>query len=335
MTDETYTGVNGTIRANANSLTLTKSGLGVDKTPRSIPLGALSGVRMTAPTSLGTRGYLTLGLGGEDAAELGMMKAANDTNSVLFKRGEQHAAFQRLHDWLLLVIDQNRSSGVDATSVAFDAPAKSKLEVQSDTVAADKEARQLARQEKAAVRTTDKEAREVAKQEQLAADLARYGAQVQKFMFGVKSVALYEKGYVRVGTFKLGEYEQLRSVKYGRTVRDKSAGGRAAAAMMTGGLSMLTSNEKLNLFLTIATDKRVHSLHVEGGRSDEKAGMAIEVAGNALIEGLRAAPVPPTQIQVAQLDIADQIRKLADLHSAGILTDAEFSAKKADLLGRM
>jgi hypothetical protein len=30
-----------------------------------------------------------------------------------------------------------------------------------------------------------------------------------------------------------------------------------------------------------------------------------------------------------------QIRKLADLHEAGILTDEEFAAKKSELLARM
>jgi hypothetical protein len=33
--------------------------------------------------------------------------------------------------------------------------------------------------------------------------------------------------------------------------------------------------------------------------------------------------------------ITEQLRQLAELHSSGVLTDAEFSAKKADLLDRM
>jgi len=36
-----------------------------------------------------------------------------------------------------------------------------------------------------------------------------------------------------------------------------------------------------------------------------------------------------------QDDIPAQIGKLAELHTAGILTDAEFEAKKRDLLDRM
>lgn len=49
-----------------------------------------------------------------------------------------------------------------------------------------------------------------------------------------------------------------------------------------------------------------------------------------------AAPGPTVIQQAAPApDLADQIRKLSDLHAAGILTDEEFVAKKADLLARM
>jgi hypothetical protein len=41
---------------------------------------------------------------------------------------------------------------------------------------------------------------------------------------------------------------------------------------------------------------------------------------------------PPVAISE---DVPAQIRKLADLHDAGIVTDEEFAAKKADLLARM
>jgi Short C-terminal domain len=34
-------------------------------------------------------------------------------------------------------------------------------------------------------------------------------------------------------------------------------------------------------------------------------------------------------------DILTSIERLAELHARGILTDAEFSAKKAELLGRL
>ncbi len=42
-----------------------------------------------------------------------------------------------------------------------------------------------------------------------------------------------------------------------------------------------------------------------------------------------AAPTVPVP------DVTEQLRKLGELHAAGILTDAEFSAKKAELLDRL
>ena len=42
-----------------------------------------------------------------------------------------------------------------------------------------------------------------------------------------------------------------------------------------------------------------------------------------------AAPPPPA----AEADPIEQIKKLSELHAQGILTDEEFSAEKAKLLG--
>jgi hypothetical protein len=46
-----------------------------------------------------------------------------------------------------------------------------------------------------------------------------------------------------------------------------------------------------------------------------------------------AAPVPPTPATAD--DAAASLERLADLHARGIITDAEFEAKKAELLGRI
>jgi hypothetical protein len=49
----------------------------------------------------------------------------------------------------------------------------------------------------------------------------------------------------------------------------------------------------------------------------------------------RRNPGPAAQIAELTEIIVGQIRKLAELHEAGILTEEEFAAKKADLLGRL
>ena len=54
--------------------------------------------------------------------------------------------------------------------------------------------------------------------------------------------------------------------------------------------------------------------------------------------GLPASPVtaaPGGVASAATPDPLDQIRKLSELHQAGVLTDEEFTAKKAELLGEL
>jgi hypothetical protein len=45
------------------------------------------------------------------------------------------------------------------------------------------------------------------------------------------------------------------------------------------------------------------------------------------------APAPPAPAAAQGQDVVEQIKQLADLHSQGILTDDEFAAQKAKLLG--
>ncbi len=55
--------------------------------------------------------------------------------------------------------------------------------------------------------------------------------------------------------------------------------------------------------------------------------------------GQRAVPSPPAAVRAPETapghDVVGTIEKLAELHRKGILTDAEFSAKKTELLGRL
>lgn len=47
------------------------------------------------------------------------------------------------------------------------------------------------------------------------------------------------------------------------------------------------------------------------------------------------APVAPVPVPAAGTSVMDQIAQLGQLHDAGILTDDEFAAKKADLLAKL
>lgn len=175
---------------------------------------------------------------------------------------------------------------------------------------------------------------------QKAASAAQAGSLVIQKSFGTSTIAIYDGGFVRVSKVlnsmtALTPYEKLRSIKYSEQVQDRGSLSNAAYRLPGA------SKQKRSLYLTIATDRKVHTLSTEaevlGG--DVKSGRALEAAGQAVLDShgssaaatAQAGGVPPT----AAPDIADQIKKLADLHAAGILTDDEFATKKADLLHRM
>lgn len=65
-----------------------------------------------------------------------------------------------------------------------------------------------------------------------------------------------------------------------------------------------------------------------------------KVDGKALVDDVRArisdAPAAPaTAPAAAAVDPVEQLKKLAELRDAGVLTSEEFEAKKADLMGRI
>lgn len=113
--------------------------------------------------------------------------------------------------------------------------------------------------------------------------------------------------------------------------------------MATGGLNLLASKEKVQAYLSIATDRTVHQLSSsQTSASEDKQGMAIEAAGQSVLDLKRhapgAAPAPIVMQQEAApaaKSIAEQIRDLAALHADGILSDEEFATTKASLLSQM
>jgi hypothetical protein len=114
---------------------------------------------------------------------------------------------------------------------------------------------------------------------------------------------------VRTG-FARGEFEVIVGglpTPRGNRNKDKVAAAESPNAIVFG-----SSQQKL--FQSMAAQIRMMT-----GQSLATAGQYMASASNGSLQG----PIP------------EQIRQLAELHGAGILTDAEFAAKKAELLSRM
>lgn len=139
-------------------------------------------------------------------------------------------------------------------------------------------------------------------------------------------------------------------MKGGRGLMKASAPGTAIA-----GVAHLSSNAARKTFLTIATDKQIHTLTNQSSKTlgvkisnkgHDDVGRALEIAGNAALgvvgvdpqpvgaPAIAADPAPPPVSQPAAVPtLADRLRELADLHKEGILSDQEFADAKAKLLG--
>jgi len=166
-------------------------------------------------------------------------------------------------------------------------------------------------------------------------------------------------------------YEKLRSIVFTPSAQDKAAGsnavlekavGPAVASLLKGGKNLMKGTapglaaagvahlmgaEGRKTFLTITTDKQIHTLvsTSKGGQAD--VGLALEAAGQSVLGMTAPGPgssprLPPEQSTEApeaaavhadaQPTLASRLRDLAGLHKDGVLSDDEFASAKAKLL---
>jgi hypothetical protein len=225
-----------------------------------------------------------------------------------------------------------------------------------------------------------------------AEDAQAAGGLVTSGVFGTSSVEIYENGYVRVASWtdaagstdpkkidKNTPYERLRSIKFtasevqtsGPPSALEGAVGPAVARLMKGGAGLmkasapgmamagiahLTANAARKSFLTIATDKQIHTLTNQSSNSvglktsnkgHDDVGRALEAAGEAVLGVVAVEPQPGVEAPAAVASpgpganpqpasattLSSRLRELADLHKEGILSEEEFAASKAKLLG--
>jgi len=150
--------------------------------------------------------------------------------------------------------------------------------------------------------------------------------------FAAKRVAIYQNGYVRIGMFKLGAPEKLMGISATDGSSNKTGVGRGAAAVATGGLNYLLSESKRgDLYLTIITDKKTHSLHTSvPDDSEVRSMLKLEAAGSAVLKAPTSSADAPSG---SSGSLAEEIANLKTLHDQGVLSDEEFNLAKAKLLG--
>lgn len=240
----------------------------------------------------------------------------------------------------------------------------------------------------------DKQAAKEEVSRKLSEDAQAAGALVTSGVFGTSTVEIYEGGYVRVATglsnatqpariTKNTPYEKLRSIKFTQTGEDQASSvtsslegavGPAVASLMKGGkalmkgtapglavagLAHIATAKAGKSFLTVATDKEIHTLTNQSNngfittsnKGHNEVGLALVAAANAVLgvvevevaalepgsesrSGAESQPVGVNQGAAAPT-LAERLRELADLHKEGILSEEEFGAAKAKLLGEL
>lgn len=161
----------------------------------------------------------------------------------------------------------------------------------------------------------------------------RYGEIVVTAKFGgMKKVSLHSKGYV---SGICNPPEKLIAITGSADVAKKSGLGRGLGIVATAGLSTFGSNMRGDVYVTIVTNVKTHTIHVDmkhqpSGQNPVGEMQKLLATGEALLAQNTAtvapAPTPST-------DLATQLSNLSDLHKSGVLSDAEFNAAKAKILG--
>lgn len=223
------------------------------------------------------------------------------------------------------------------------------MDKKADARAAKIAAKEAKESEKLAKRAAAAEAKEQARAARLATLKAlqdsqaaeakahdeKYGKQMANELIqsgvSLRWVTIYDKGYVKVK----GNYEKIRGVSGDVGINKKTGIGRGVVAVATVGLNLALSNsQRGRIHLTIVTDVQTHSFSTDQvSDSAIKSYQTLLGAGTAILEMLKQKDDSFGSAQNSNLDVAEQIRQLSGFLDQGILSETEFAAAKAKLLG--
>lgn len=168
--------------------------------------------------------------------------------------------------------------------------------------------------------------------------MKKYGTVTAEGIFSIKKVTIYSSGYVKVGgVFGGGSIEKLLEIFGESDITKKTGLGRTATAILTGGINLaLLPNQRGNVYLSIATPSKTHSLMKElPTESDLRLMNKLVSAGKAAIS-LRDTVSKKDGGSSGRPEAAGvdhSLERLAKLHKEGLIDDAEYKAAKAKLLG--
>lgn len=172
--------------------------------------------------------------------------------------------------------------------------------------------------------------------------IERYGQMVASGVPAAKTIRIYDKGFVQVsGAFRGADstqFEHLLSIEDSSDVSKKSGLGRGLGMAVTGGMSIMASNKRGDVYLAIVTDSQTYMLHEDPPTErGMKAVRSLAAAGSAVIESQRATEGLPTSAigPEARSAAPERLRQLKQLHEEGLLSAEEFDQLRAKLLDEL
>lgn len=200
-------------------------------------------------------------------------------------------------------------------------------------------------EEKARMKADEKSAKQAVKAATKAAEKAEeatikaaLGKCALDTRFNLKRIRIYQGGYVQIGN---QSPERLLGISGQADISSKTGLGRTAGSIgfmaitLLPPINLLGPSVRGDLMLTIVTDKETHVIHTRTPMSEDlKALRALDATGNSILGVLNSAAETTTYSRSSvSSDVSDQLIKLGELKANGIVTDEEFAAAKAKLLG--
>jgi hypothetical protein len=354
----TYKGDSGHFEVTDTEIVIVRSGLaaraafGKDCPDRHIPLGAVAGVRFKEPGRM-TPGWLRLVLGGEQLPA--DFKPKIDDPDAMFFQHKEKDAWTALAQWLEQVAAHNNSSGYGPAGVSFDAGSNARAR----TAATQAQLRAgTAERAQALVNAGTSAAEGVlsAKSQQTEAKFLAEGVRPDIAAAAARmGVTFGAKREIRRLQALLLDGEQVRELASGRyadktgvvALTDRrllifSAGMLSqdvAEFPVTSISSISTSGTLLGKLTVHASGNIVQIEQLDKGRMNALAKALREpqspAGGNAPSPATAAPAAVAAPAPAVKEDPLEQLKKLGELHDAGVLTDEEFATKKAELLSRL
>jgi hypothetical protein len=140
-----------------------------------------------------------------------------------------------------------------------------------------------------------------------------------------RNVAIYDQGFVKIGS----RYEQLLGIS-----GDTAGTGESQLGSLIKPLNVFSAVKGARLSLTIVTDKETHYFSpLQVSESDVRSYQKILGAGQAVLKQIEQRSMLGIKTDSTPADLGAQLKQVSELHAQGILSDDEFAAAKAKLLG--